>query len=290
MLNLEDLTHFDDADDVGAEADINNLESIISVSPIPTTRIHKDHPTTQIIGDLSSTTQTRSMARTVRDQGGISMMFNEDFHTFQNAESLDLSSSTLWKEEKKDERGIVIRNKARLVAQGHTSEEAIDYEECISLWHYRRGSIRMSIEDLENPDKVYKVVKALYGLHQAPRAWSLGKSASTPIDAEKPLLKDSDGEDVDVHTYSDYAGASLDRKSTTEGCQFLGCRLISWQCKKQTVVATSSTEAEYVAAASGCAQVLWTQNQLLHYGNVVIEIAVLNILSDALPITTNGIQ
>nr|GEZ62800.1 hypothetical protein [Tanacetum cinerariifolium] len=79
--NLEYLTHSDDADDVGAEADINNLESIISVSPIPTTRIHKDHPTSQIIGDLSSTTQTRSMARTVRDQGGISQMFNEDFYT-----------------------------------------------------------------------------------------------------------------------------------------------------------------------------------------------------------------
>nr|GFB66632.1 hypothetical protein [Tanacetum cinerariifolium] len=81
MPNLEDLTHSDDADDVGAEADINNLESIISVSTIPTTRIHKDHLTSQIIGDLSSTTQTRSMARTVRDQGGISRMFNEDFHT-----------------------------------------------------------------------------------------------------------------------------------------------------------------------------------------------------------------
>nr|GFC65650.1 hypothetical protein [Tanacetum cinerariifolium] len=64
-----------------AKADINNLESIISVSLIPTTRIHKDHPTSQIIADLSLTTQTRSMARTVRDQGRISQMFNEDFHT-----------------------------------------------------------------------------------------------------------------------------------------------------------------------------------------------------------------
>nr|GFB14207.1 retrovirus-related Pol polyprotein from transposon TNT 1-94 [Tanacetum cinerariifolium] len=70
MPNLEDLSH--DADDVGEEADINNLESIISVSLIPTTRIHKDHPTSQIIGDLSLTTQTRSMARAFRDQGGIS--------------------------------------------------------------------------------------------------------------------------------------------------------------------------------------------------------------------------
>nr|GEU46680.1 reverse transcriptase domain-containing protein [Tanacetum cinerariifolium] len=83
------------------------------------------------------------------------------------------------------------------------------------------------------------------------------KSASTPIDTEKPLLKDPDGEDVDVHTY---------RKSTTGGFQFLGCRLISWQCKKQTIVASSSTETEYVDATSCCAQVLWIQNQLLDYG------------------------
>nr|GFC12929.1 hypothetical protein [Tanacetum cinerariifolium] len=79
MPNLEDLSH--NADDVGAEADINNMESIISVSPIPTSITHKDHPTSQIIGDLSLTTQTRSMARGVRDQGGISQIFNEDFHT-----------------------------------------------------------------------------------------------------------------------------------------------------------------------------------------------------------------
>nr|GFB85179.1 ribonuclease H-like domain-containing protein [Tanacetum cinerariifolium] len=65
MPNLEDLYH--DGDDVGAEADINNLESIILVSPIPTTRVYKDNPTSQIIGDLSSTTQTTSMARAVRD-------------------------------------------------------------------------------------------------------------------------------------------------------------------------------------------------------------------------------
>nr|GEW25337.1 hypothetical protein [Tanacetum cinerariifolium] len=122
------------------------------------------------------------------------------------------------------------------------------------------------------------------------------KSASTPIDTEKPLLKDPNGKDADVHTYrsmigslmylilsrpdimfvvcacarfqvtpkasqlhavkmifSDYTCVSLDRKSTTGGCQFSGCRLISWQCKKQKVVATSSTKAVYVAAASCCA-------------------------------------
>ncbi|GJX59916.1 hypothetical protein Tco_0291306 [Tanacetum coccineum] len=54
--------------------------------------------------------------------------------------------------------------------------------------------------------------------------------------------------DLESYSDSDYAGANLDRKSTTGGCQFLGRRLISWQCKKQTIVATFTTEAEYVAA------------------------------------------
>ncbi|GJY76000.1 putative ribonuclease H-like domain-containing protein [Tanacetum coccineum] len=91
-------------------------------------------------------------------------------------------------------------------------------------------------KDPDHPDKVYKMIKALYGLHQAPRAW------------DSPF-------ELVAHTDSDYAGAPLDRKSTTGGCQFLGNRLISWQCKKQTVVATSTTKAEYVAATSCCGQV-----------------------------------
>ncbi|GJV58981.1 putative ribonuclease H-like domain-containing protein [Tanacetum coccineum] len=108
------------------------------------------------------------------------------------------------------------------------------------------------------------------------------KTSSTPMETQKPLFKDEDGEEVDVHLYRsmigslmyltssrpdiiDYARASLDRKSTTGGCQFLGCRLISWQCKKQTVVTNSITKAEYVAASSCYGQVLWIQNQLLDY-------------------------
>ncbi|GJZ13265.1 hypothetical protein Tco_0548495 [Tanacetum coccineum] len=78
-------------------------------------------------------------------------------------------------------------------------------------------------------------------------------------------LKDSPF-DLEAYTDSDYAGASLDRKSKIGGCQFLRRRLISWQCKKQTVVANFTTEAEYVAVFSCCGQVLWIQNQLLDYG------------------------
>nr|GFC08350.1 hypothetical protein [Tanacetum cinerariifolium] len=75
---LEDITY---SDDVGAEADFNNLETSITVSPISTTRVHKDHFVTQIIGDLSSATQTKSMTKVAKDQGGFSQINNEDFHT-----------------------------------------------------------------------------------------------------------------------------------------------------------------------------------------------------------------
>ncbi|GKF09674.1 hypothetical protein Tco_0043898, partial [Tanacetum coccineum] len=71
--------------------------------------------------------------------------------------------------------------------------------------------------------------------------------------------------DLEAFSDSDYAGASLDKKSKTGGCQFLRKRLISLQCKKQTIVANSTTKAEY-AAANCCGQVLWIQNQMLDYG------------------------
>ncbi|GJU67100.1 hypothetical protein Tco_1253359 [Tanacetum coccineum] len=127
--------------------------------------------------------------------------------------------------------------------------------------------------------------------------FSTVKTASTPIETLKPLMKDENTKDVDVHLYrlmigslmyltssrpdimfvdspfdleaytdSDYVGASLDRKSTTGGCQFLGSILILWQCKKQTVVANSTNKEEYVAAASCYRQVLWIQNQMLDSG------------------------
>ncbi|GJR89236.1 putative ribonuclease H-like domain-containing protein [Tanacetum coccineum] len=185
------------------------------------------------------------------------------------------------------------------------------------------------------------------------------KSASTPTDLEKPLVKDADADDVDEHLYrsmigslmyltasrpdimfavcacarfqvspktshllavkrifrylkgkpslglwysgysplelvaytdSDYAGATLDRKSTTGGCQFLGNRLISWQCKKQTVVATSTTEAEYVAAASCCGQVLWIQNQLLDYGYRFMNTVIYIDITSTICIIENPVQ
>nr|GEW51306.1 ribonuclease H-like domain-containing protein [Tanacetum cinerariifolium] len=90
--DAEDITYSDDKDDVGAEADFNNLETSITVSHILTTRVYKDHPVTQIIGDLSSATQTRSITRVAKDQGGLSQIFNDDFHTYEKSTSTPIDT------------------------------------------------------------------------------------------------------------------------------------------------------------------------------------------------------
>ncbi|GJT95649.1 putative ribonuclease H-like domain-containing protein [Tanacetum coccineum] len=394
MPNLEEIVYSDDDEEVGAEADMNNLATTVPVSPIPTTRVHKDHPLEQIIGDIHSAPQTRRMTKNVTEH-----VEPKKVWTLVDLPYSKRAIGTKWVyRNKKDERGIMVRNKARLVAQGYIQEEGIDYDEVFALVArieaitlflayasfmnfivyqmdvksaFLFGIIKEEVyvcqppgfEDPEFPNKVYKVENALYGLHQAPRAWyetlstyllenrfrrgtidktlfikrdkddillvpvyvddiifgSTKKSLCTEFEkmmhkrfqmssigeltfflrlqTNKALLKDEEATDVDVHLYrsmigslmyltasrpdiiylkghpklglwypkdspfdleafsdSDYAVASLDRKSTTGGCQFLRRRLISWQCKKQTIVANSTTEVEYAAAANFCGQ------------------------------------
>ncbi|GJS49195.1 putative ribonuclease H-like domain-containing protein [Tanacetum coccineum] len=343
MPALEDIVYSDDDEDVGAEADMNNFNAFMPVIPIPTTRIHKDHPVEQIIRDLNSAPQTRRMTKNLEEHGLFSSVQQRTNHKdFQNYifacflsqeepkkvihalkdpswieamldELLQFKLQKIWTlvdlpngkrpigikwvyRNKKDERGIVIKNKAILVAQGI---EAIR----LLLAYASFKDFVMYQMDVKS---AFLYEKALYGLHQAPRAWyetlsnylldngfqrgkidktlfirrdksdillvqvyvddiifsstkkslctefekmmhkkfqmsSMGEltfflglqTASIPMETQKPLLKDEDGKEVD--------------------------------CKKQTVVANSTTEAEYVDASSYYSQVLWIQNQFLNY-------------------------
>ncbi|GKA55874.1 putative ribonuclease H-like domain-containing protein [Tanacetum coccineum] len=344
MPALEDYNIFDlssDDQDDGAEADMNNLDTIIQVSPIPTIKIHKDHPLNQVIGDLQSATQTRNMSKNLEEHGFVSTIQQRTNHKdIQNClfscflshkepkkvihalkdpswiEAEAMQEELLQFKLQKDERGIVIRNKVRLVAQGYTQEEEIDYDkvfafvariEAIRLFlayasfkdfvvyqmdvksNFLYGKIKEEVyvcqppgfEDSDFPDRVYKVEKALYGLHQAPRAWyetvstylldnefqrgkidktlfikrsramhlrmqqkkdgifisqdkyvgeilkKFGftevKTASTPMETQKPLLKDEDGKEVDVHMYRSMIGSLMYLTSSRPDIMFVVC-------------------------------------------------------------------
>ncbi|GJS48585.1 uncharacterized mitochondrial protein-like protein [Tanacetum coccineum] len=300
MPALEDYSIFNfsrnDEDD-GAEANMNNLDTTIQASPIPTTRIHK-----------------------------VILLIKK----LKNIHAL------------KDPSWIEVIQKIYVddIIFGSTKKELCNAFEKLMHEKFQMSSMGeltffLGLQVQQKKDGIFisqdkYVVEILkkFGFTEV-------KTASTPMETQKPLLKDEDGKEVDVHMYrlmigslmyltssrpdimfavcacaryqvnpkvshlhvvkrifrylkgqpklglwypkdspfdlvayidSDYAGASLDRKSTTGGCQFLGCRLISWQCKKQTVATNSITEAEYMAASSCCRQVLWIQNQLLDYG------------------------
>nr|GEZ14236.1 uncharacterized mitochondrial protein AtMg00810-like [Tanacetum cinerariifolium] len=139
-------------------ADINNLDTTIQVSPIPTTRIHKDHPLDQVIGNLQSTTQTRKMSKNLEEHGFV------------------------------------------------------------------------RFEDPDFPDRVYKVEKALYGLHQAPRACFIKvKTTSTSMETQKPLIKDKDGKEVDVHMYRSMIGSLMYLTSSRPDIMFAVCACARYQ-------------------------------------------------------------
>nr|GEW76693.1 hypothetical protein [Tanacetum cinerariifolium] len=390
------------------EADLSNMETSIPVSPTLTFRIHKDHPKSQIIGPVDTPVQTRHKSKNIEEQ-----TFIATIHQKTNPDLLQfcLFLCFLSQEEPKkifddlkDLSWVEVMQEELLQFKINNVWVLVDYPKGMDVKSaFLYGTIDEEVyvmqppgfQDPEFPKIVYKVEKAMYGLHQAPRAWygTLSKylldngfqrgtidqtlfirkhkgefllvqvyvddiifgssnpqlwrefealmhdkfqmsamdvrSANTPMDKENPWRKDRPGKDVELHLYrsmieslvyltasrpyiifavcacarhqvtlkechlhavkrifrylkghpklglwypkespfdlvaysdSDYGDATQDRKSTIGGCQFLGRRLITWQCKKHTIVATSTTEAEYVAAASGCGQVLWIQN------------------------------
>ncbi|GJU78788.1 putative ribonuclease H-like domain-containing protein [Tanacetum coccineum] len=180
---------------------------------------------------------------------------------------------------KKDERGIVVRNKARLVAQGYKQEEGIDYDEVFAPVA-RIEAIKLFLAYASFMSfLVYQMdVKSafLYGTieEEVPDDLNENLLSSWVYKSSRKRMGSSLVRTRQAFSDSDYAGVSLDRKSTTGGCQFLGSRLISWQCKKQNVVANSTTEAEYIAASHCYGQVLWIQNQMLDYGYNFMQIKI----------------
>ncbi|GJT22590.1 putative ribonuclease H-like domain-containing protein [Tanacetum coccineum] len=199
-LEATHVEFFSDEDE--PEVDLGNTTNSYTIPTTPNTRIHKDHPIENVIGDVKSSVQTRRMTKPTSEQGFLSAVW-----ILVDLPIRKRAIGTKWVfRNKKDKRGIVIRNKARLVAQGHRQEEGIDYKEvfapvarieAIRLFlayasfmgflvyqmdvksAFLYGTIEEEVyvtqppgfKDPDHPDKVYKVVKALYGLHQAPRAW-----------------------------------------------------------------------------------------------------------------------
>nr|GEZ20965.1 ribonuclease H-like domain-containing protein [Tanacetum cinerariifolium] len=262
MTELEDIVYSDDEEDVGAEADLSNLETNI-------------HGHTQEEG-IDYDKVFASVARIEAIRLFLAYASFMGFMVYQ----MDVKSAFLYET---IEEEVDVYQPPRFEESDYPDKELCKAFERLMKDKFQMSSMGeliffLGLQVKQKDDEIFISQDKYVAKILRKFGFTDIKSASTHIETEKPLLKDPDGEDVDVHIYrdspfnlvaysdSDYAGASLDRKSTTRGCQFLGCRFISWQCKKQTGFATSSTEAEYVAAASCCAQVLWIQNQLLDYG------------------------
>ncbi|GJZ70105.1 putative ribonuclease H-like domain-containing protein [Tanacetum coccineum] len=277
-----------DDEDVEEEVDMNNVVSSYTVPDAPFTKFLKDHPKDQVIGSLKTPVQTRHMTNINDEHGLISSVHklrrtnHKDFQNFWTFVDLPRDKWAIGTKlvfiNKKDERGIVVKNKAILVAQGHTQEEGVDYDEVFALVA-RIEAIRLflayasfkdfvvyqvdvksaflygkieeevyvcqpfSFEDPDFPDKVYKVEKALYGLHQAPRAWyeTLStylldnvKTASTPMKPNKSLIKDEEAEDVDVYLYISMIGSLMYLTASRPDITFAVCSCARFQVTPKT--------------------------------------------------------
>ncbi|GKB35354.1 putative ribonuclease H-like domain-containing protein, partial [Tanacetum coccineum] len=324
-------------DDEGAVADFTNLETIVNVSPIPTSRIHSVHPSTQILGDPKSAVQTRSRV----NKSFEAYAFVRRTTAIRDLESLDScrfayrkkAIGTKWVyRNKKDERVIVVRNKARIHSLLDGCEECFLYGTIDEESGYKRGTIDKTLFIKKDKNDIMLVqvyvVDIIFG--STKRSWCdefealmksrfqmssmreltffLGlqvkqkedgifisqdkyvaeilkkfnfvsvKTASTPIETQKPLVKDEEAIDVDVHLYRSMIGSLMYLTASRPDIMFAVCacsRVSSFDLedysdcdyaganldKKSTI-----GETEYVAAANCCGQVLWIQNQMLDYG------------------------
>nr|GEW10803.1 putative ribonuclease H-like domain-containing protein [Tanacetum cinerariifolium] len=256
------------SDTNGMEADLGNMENNISASPTPTFRIHKDHPKSQIIGHE----EPKKISDALKDPSWVEAM---------QEELLQFKIQNVWilvdcPEGKKDDIflsqdkyiGDILKKfgylDVRLANTPMDKENPwgkdgtgkdVDlhlYRSMIGSFMYLTAS-RRDIMFAVCACARHQVTPKECHMHAVKRIFRYLKGhpkLGLWYPKESPF-------DLVAYSDSDYGGATQDRKSTTGGCQFLGRRLISWKCKKHTIVATSIAEAEYVAAASGCGQVLW---------------------------------
>ncbi|GKA98316.1 hypothetical protein Tco_0826253, partial [Tanacetum coccineum] len=208
MNNLEEIVYTDDDEDVGAEADMTNLDTHIPVSLIPTTKIHKDHPVEQIIGDIHSAPQTRRVTKSVTGH------------------------DPSWIEAMQDE-----------------------------LLQFKL-------------QQVWTLVDLPYGKRAIRTKWiyrnKKDERASTPMESSKPLIKDENAKDVDVYLYRSMIGSLMYLTSSRPDIMFADLPFDLEAYTESNYASASldrkSTTGEYVAASNYYRQVLWIQNQLLDYG------------------------
>ncbi|GJT45353.1 putative ribonuclease H-like domain-containing protein [Tanacetum coccineum] len=266
-------------DDEGAVADFTNLETIVNVSPIPTSRIHSIHPSTQILGDPKSAVQTRSKVN--KSSGAHAFVSyiqkqrrnnHKDFQHCLFACFLSQIEPKKISEALEDESWVDAMQEELLQFKIQKVWILVDLpygKKAIGNWDKMVTEIRRMKVALGSfgPLLLYGFIVESDGCEECFCMAQLMRRVDIEEEQkniDKTLFIKKDNNDImylkgkpklglwyprvssfDLEAYSDsdYAGANLDRKSTIGGCQFLGRRLISWQCKKQTIIATSTIEA-----------------------------------------------
>nr|GEV20987.1 hypothetical protein [Tanacetum cinerariifolium] len=298
-------------DTIRVEADLSNMESSIPVSLTPTCRIHKDHLKSQIIGPVDTPVQTRHKSKEMEEHKPkkiFDALKDPSWVEATQEELLQFKIQNVWilvdcskgvrpigtkwvLKNKKDERGIAIRNKARLVAQGHTQEEGIDYEEVFAPVA-RIEAIRLFLAyasfmgfivyqmDVKSAflygtidEEVYVMQPLDFKIQNFQIEFT--KWRRQCMDFTRHLEPGMLCREFEALMHDKFQMSAIGELTFFLGLldtQMLGQLILPWTRRilrekmDLTIVATSTTEAEYVAAASGCGQVLWIQNQMLDYG------------------------
>nr|GEW56002.1 hypothetical protein [Tanacetum cinerariifolium] len=248
----------------GVEADVSNIETSITASPTPTLKIHRDHPKSQIISPVDTLIQTRNKSKEV----------------------FDALQDPSWVEAVQEELLQFKIQKVWSLVDCPKGEERIDYDEVFAPVT-RIEAIRLFLAYASFMGfTVYQMdVKSafLYGTIDEevyvmqPPGFQDPESSNTPMDKENPWGKDGTGKDVDLHLYRSMIGSLMYLTASRPDIMFTICACARHQMTPKechlhaTIIATSTTEAEYVAAASCCGQVLWIQTQLLDYGHHFIR-------------------